>query len=93
MIAPAGVFNTPRDRIHTRISGNFDAAREIGEVVVGRVAAGSESPSRQTLTEFQRELQAGVVTIKLRTGDFRTSTRQRAFSPPSAQTSARRSTD
>ena len=59
VVAPAGVFNTPRDRIHTRISGNFDAAREIGRVVVGRVAAGSESPARQTLSEFQRELQAG----------------------------------
>ncbi|MGI9332001.1 MAG: efflux RND transporter permease subunit, partial [Gammaproteobacteria bacterium] len=59
VIAPAGVFNTATSRITTRLSGNFDAAREIDRVVVGRVAAGSESPERQTLTELERELQAG----------------------------------
>ncbi len=29
VVAPAGVFNTDRYRINTRISGNFDAVREI----------------------------------------------------------------
>lgn len=60
VIAPAGVFNSDTDRIHTRISGNFDAAREIDNVVVGRVATGSESPARQTLSELVRDLQAGL---------------------------------
>ncbi|MFY2824160.1 efflux RND transporter permease subunit [Ruegeria sp. MALMAid1280] len=59
VVAPAGVFNTASDRIHTKISSDLDATREIGEVVVGRVAAGSESPERRTLSEFQRDLQAG----------------------------------
>ncbi|MGI9304309.1 MAG: efflux RND transporter permease subunit [Gammaproteobacteria bacterium] len=59
LIAPAGVFNTSEYRINTRLSGNFDATREIEQVVVDRVAAGSESPGRQTLSEFVRDLQAG----------------------------------
>ncbi len=60
LIAPAGVFNTADYRVNTRLSGSFDAAREIEQVVVGRVAAGAESPGRQTLTELERDLQAGV---------------------------------
>lgn len=59
VIAPAGVFNTQNYRVNTRLSGNFDASREIDRVVVDQVATGSESPSRQTLSEFVRDLQAG----------------------------------
>ncbi|MEM7253435.1 MAG: efflux RND transporter permease subunit [Pseudomonadota bacterium] len=59
VIAPAGVLNTEQYRVNTRLSGNFDATREIDRVVVGQVATGSESPSRQTLSEFVRDLQAG----------------------------------
>ncbi|MDJ0740535.1 MAG: efflux RND transporter permease subunit [Gammaproteobacteria bacterium] len=59
VIAPAGVFNTADYRINTRLSGSFDATREIERAVVGRVAAGAESPGRQTLAELVRDLQAG----------------------------------
>ena len=51
VVAPAGVFNTDKDRIHTHISGNLDVTHEIGQLVVDRVAAGSESPARRTLTD------------------------------------------
>ncbi len=59
VVAPAGTFNTETDRVHTRLSGNFDAAREIDSVVVGRVASGAENPGRQTLAELKRDIEAG----------------------------------
>lgn len=59
VVAPAGVLNTSKDRVHTRLAGNFDAVNEIDQVVVGRVASGAESPDRQTIEEFERSLAAG----------------------------------
>ena len=37
VIAPAGILNTEDYRINTRITGNFDAVREINGVVVDRI--------------------------------------------------------
>lgn len=60
VIAPAGAIDTNVDRVTTRLSGNFDAAYEVNNVVVGRVATGQESPGRQTIDELARNIGAGL---------------------------------
>ncbi len=60
VIAPAGAIDTNVDRVTTRLTGNFDAAFEVNNVVVGRVATGMESPGRQTINELARNIGAGL---------------------------------
>ena len=43
-----------------RASGDFDAAREVNKVVVGRVRTGAESTERQSLGDLVRNLGAGL---------------------------------
>jgi multidrug efflux pump subunit AcrB len=60
VIAPAGIIDSDLSRVNVRMTGDFDAAREVRKVVVRRVATGSESPSRMTPAEFFRALGAGL---------------------------------
>ncbi len=60
VIAPAGSIDTPVDRVVTRLTGNFDAAYEVNQVVVGRVATGMETTERQSLGELVRNIGAGA---------------------------------
>ncbi len=48
VIAPAGILNTEDYRINTRITGNFDAVREINGVVVDRITRDkqTEAPAK-----------------------------------------------
>ena len=55
IIAPAGVLETETSRISARLSGDFNAVREVSDVVIGRVARGAESPAYQTLSEYVRQ--------------------------------------
>jgi multidrug efflux pump subunit AcrB len=59
VIAPAGSIDTTVDRVTTRLTGNFDAAHEVKQVVVGRVATGMETTDRQSLGELIRNIGAG----------------------------------
>ena len=59
IIAPGGILETESSRVNARLTGDFNATREVKRVVVGRVATGAESPTRQTLTELHRQISAG----------------------------------
>jgi len=59
IIAPGGVLETDTSRVNARLSGDFNATREVKQVVVDRVATGAESPIRQTLPELMRQITAG----------------------------------
>ena len=59
VIAPAGILETDTSRVNARLTGDFNATREVEKVVVGRVPTGAESPTRQTTSEFIRQLSAG----------------------------------
>ena len=59
IIAPGGVLETENSRVNARLTGDFNATRELNQVVVDRVATGAEAPTRQTLPEFMRQLSAG----------------------------------
>lgn len=70
VVRPAGVLTTDDYRITTKLSGEFNTARDIDKVVVGRVATGAESPSRETLSEFARRLEAGEGIDDVRTPSY-----------------------
>jgi multidrug efflux pump subunit AcrB len=59
VIAPAGILETDTSRINARLTGDFNATREVKQVVVGRVATGAESTVRQTLPELLSQIGSG----------------------------------
>ena len=54
IVAPGGVLNTDRYRINTHLTGNFDAEKEINNVVVGRVStdSGAVSLSNESASNY-----------------------------------------
>lgn len=59
IIAPGGILETDTSRVHARLTGDFNATREVNRVVVARVATGAKSPVRQTVPELIRQITAG----------------------------------
>ncbi len=67
VIAPAGILNTEDYRINTRITGNFDAVREINGVVVDRI---SKNPPADVSAKPKGRRPAFDVPVKLKDLDI-----------------------
>ncbi len=59
VVAPAGLIDTNAERVTTRLTGNFDAAYEIDQVVVGRTRTSAMSPGRMQIEDLASNLAVG----------------------------------